>query len=1395
MAHCIAVPRLLLCLAFSCQGGVLLSATVLRYSAPQGQILAGTTLFDDGYTGSTDANGILSGGRGQLVDSVVGPSNWKENAGREWVGWDGSHAVPITIEFEGETLLGKLTFSSNNNNTDGIGVFERVACSVGSSINDLVQVVDYESTWWDRNTPGLVSLNINLSGYRGSMLQCILYPSTKWLLLGEVQFESDCYFGSGQAYRGNISATWLQLPCQPWNLQTPHAHAETPLSHPDSGLDGNYCRNPRGARERPWCYTNNTDTEWDYCNLPACGELLIDGQPRLPVTFGATGIPLSKGTWPGIVIEAQTLNKTATIRHAEFLGCSTCVTVRSSDVDVDWVRVRRCTQYGFYLEDTSDDGHAFRISNTSVRDCSNGIYATGGEKGRFEIVSTVLMDNSEAGLCLQGMASTTVLTSRLVKNGAGIRANPGAGRVTIIACEFSRQQQIGLEMKNFESLLITNSTFDGNGQGCILMSGGIITLEGNIFVGNSYVGVFITVVVNLSLVNNIFENNGVQQNEYGVVQIGTNILFQNNTLVNNTAGTTAAALFVGSATAVLRFNVFSNPACPHELWYNAPYSAGELDARHNFWGVAEATTVEPRRIRARLFDFYDDLTKGIVQMAPFYRDSFFAVVVYGAGEAVSPNGFTGGAVREITLRKVEMSKFELFQVTDTNVSLTNVTLSDSQSGLKLSCDGTCLINITVESCTFAGVLGAAINVQGVYDCFLKVSNSSFVNVMGNALRYENVFQNPTSEHEVVTVTRNPRQHLEMSRNYWGSWDPIVVHSRIQDFHQDSSLEAVAYSPFYTDASLTKLSAVSRDFWTESSLPFGGVLSADFTIKGCDGSSMSLIHHLVLCNTTTGIRSLRSEVDIWFVNVENPTLDGIYLDVPCRPVNAMRLRQVTVSSANRGMSINGPELRILIADSTVSHTLHYGLVIRSSGDSEINITTSAFTDIAGNRITASGVSMLSKVNVSESRENYGLYVGEYRNVLNATVAGCLIGNNRCSLRDLLTDVKQNLFENAEDSVYDLWVSFSSAGPVLDATNNWWSETSEEKVIARIKSPENVNWKPFLTDLTFSCEGVSNCSGNGLCIRHNLCRCHSGHAGAACADAACDGVQSCSQHGSCVGPNRCACHEGWAGAACADITCSDVNDCSGHGVCYAPNSCQCYRFYIGLDCSRCQDGFWGPSCSQCPLCVNGKCDVNTGECACIDPKWMGALCDRCVDGLYGPDCLALPVVLDVLPKEGSDLGGTTVTVMGRNLKASADGGYRCEFGDQVVEGTWLSREQVRCVTPKHVAGTVLVNVAPDRSGQSPFTTSTVEFTFYQQCPTSGCGRLLGTPHGICSFGQCVCTLPWHGDNCELEYLAPVLEAVPDATTIEGQSYREALRLLGVRTQQDACNPRSGIALGVP
>ena len=30
----------------------------------------------------------------------------------------------------------------------------------------------------------------------------------------------------------------------------------------------NYCRNPRGSGQRPWCFTSNKDKRWEYCDIP-----------------------------------------------------------------------------------------------------------------------------------------------------------------------------------------------------------------------------------------------------------------------------------------------------------------------------------------------------------------------------------------------------------------------------------------------------------------------------------------------------------------------------------------------------------------------------------------------------------------------------------------------------------------------------------------------------------------------------------------------------------------------------------------------------------------------------------------------------------------------------------------------------------------------------------------------------------------------------------------------------------------------------------------------------------------------------------------------------------------------------------------------------------------------
>lgn len=44
------------------------------------------------------------------------------------------------------------------------------------------------------------------------------------------------------------------------------------IRQPDKGLDDNYCRNPDG-RHRPWCFTTDPNTPWEYCHIKVCGEL------------------------------------------------------------------------------------------------------------------------------------------------------------------------------------------------------------------------------------------------------------------------------------------------------------------------------------------------------------------------------------------------------------------------------------------------------------------------------------------------------------------------------------------------------------------------------------------------------------------------------------------------------------------------------------------------------------------------------------------------------------------------------------------------------------------------------------------------------------------------------------------------------------------------------------------------------------------------------------------------------------------------------------------------------------------------------------------------------------------------------------------------------------------
>ncbi|XP_078684409.1 apolipoprotein(a)-like isoform X2 [Branchiostoma floridae x Branchiostoma belcheri] len=79
---------------------------------------------------------------------------------------------------------------------------------------------------------------------------------------------TSCYFGDGATYRGQVSTTETGITCQRWDSQSPHQHSMV-ASHPNSGLEENYCRNPDSG-DRPWCYTTDPSNRWQYCSIPAC---------------------------------------------------------------------------------------------------------------------------------------------------------------------------------------------------------------------------------------------------------------------------------------------------------------------------------------------------------------------------------------------------------------------------------------------------------------------------------------------------------------------------------------------------------------------------------------------------------------------------------------------------------------------------------------------------------------------------------------------------------------------------------------------------------------------------------------------------------------------------------------------------------------------------------------------------------------------------------------------------------------------------------------------------------------------------------------------------------------------------------------------------------------------
>lgn len=102
-----------------------------------------------------------------------------------------------------------------------------------------------------------------------------------------------CIVCNGRDYTGTVSRTESGKTCQRWDSNSPHMHGNHPDARPDLNLEGNYCRNPDGDI-RPWCYTTDPSTRWEYCEFETCRS--VSGAPIVPNFTNTTECYVASGS-------------------------------------------------------------------------------------------------------------------------------------------------------------------------------------------------------------------------------------------------------------------------------------------------------------------------------------------------------------------------------------------------------------------------------------------------------------------------------------------------------------------------------------------------------------------------------------------------------------------------------------------------------------------------------------------------------------------------------------------------------------------------------------------------------------------------------------------------------------------------------------------------------------------------------------------------------------------------------------------------------------------------------------------------------------------------------------------------------------------------------------------
>merc|ERR1719375_2039520 len=83
----------------------------------------------------------------------------------------------------------------------------------------------------------------------------------------------DCFSGNGEDYVGLVMNTESGRSCSNWIKQGKYKATTKGIGN------HNYCRNPKGSKDKPWCFVKDPSKDWEYCTVAECKEQAAAPEP------------------------------------------------------------------------------------------------------------------------------------------------------------------------------------------------------------------------------------------------------------------------------------------------------------------------------------------------------------------------------------------------------------------------------------------------------------------------------------------------------------------------------------------------------------------------------------------------------------------------------------------------------------------------------------------------------------------------------------------------------------------------------------------------------------------------------------------------------------------------------------------------------------------------------------------------------------------------------------------------------------------------------------------------------------------------------------------------------------------------------------------------------------